>query len=149
MNLHDLSPSDGSKKEKKRPGRGRGSSHGESCGRGIKGQKKRSKVPLYFEGGQTPLYRRVPKRGFNRHQRRTVQELNVKALNRFEEGRELTPDDLREAGLVTGDDPIKLLGKGRLDVSVTVRVHDVSSGAREKVQEAGGSVELISGSKDA
>lgn len=149
MNLHDLSPPDGSKKEKQRRGRGRGSPHGESCGRGIKGQKKRSKVPLYFEGGQTPLYRRVPKRGFTRHQRQTIQELNVKALNRFDEGRELTPEDLREAGLVEENVPIKLLGKGRLEVSLTVRVHDVSAGAREKVQDAGGSVELISASKDA
>lgn len=148
MNLHDLSPSEGSQSEKQRRGRGRGSPHGESAGRGTKGQKKRSKVPLYFEGGQTPFYRRVPKRGFNRHRRRALQEVNVQSLNRFDDDRELTPEDLREAGLTDADSPVKLLGKGSLEVSLTVHVHAVSSGAREKVEQAGGTVELIPSSKD-
>lgn len=149
MNLHDLSPPDGSKPEKQRRGRGRGSPHGESAGRGTKGQKKRSRVPLYFEGGQTPFYRRIPKRGFNRHQRRVTREVNVESLNRFDEDRELTPEDLREAGLTDDEGRVKLLGKGSLEVSLTVHVHAVSSGAREKVEEAGGTVELIPSSKDA
>lgn len=148
MNLHDLSPPEGSRKKKHRHGRGRGSRHGESAGRGNKGQKKRSRVPLYFEGGQTPFYRRVPKRGFHHHVSREVQEINVHSLNRFDEGDELSPQDLIEAGLLEASEPVKLLGKGELNVGLTIRVHAVSAGARNKIEEAGGAVELISDDRD-
>lgn len=149
MNLHDLSPPEGSRKEKKRDGRGDAAPGGEKAGRGTKGQKKRNTVPVYFEGGQTPFYRRVPKRGFNRHQRTVVQEVNVESLNRFQDDEEIGPAELREHGLIDAQGPIKLLGKGVLEQSLIIRVHAVSSGAREKVEEAGGSVELISADRDA
>lgn len=147
MKLHDLSPPEGSKQKKERQGRGCGARRGESCGRGIKGQKKRFKVHSYFEGGQTPLYRRIPKRGFNRGSAgKTYEVVNVDQLNRFDEDEEITPEDLKNIGLVENVEPVKLLGRGNLEVALEIMVHDVSAGAREKVEEAGGAVEIISGS---
>ncbi len=143
MNLHDLKPDPGSNKKKIRRGRGRGARRGESAGRGNKGQKKRSKVPSYFEGGQTPIYRRFPKRGFNRTSTETVEEVNVGSLNRFDGGATVAPEDFLQQGLINALSPVKLLGDGELDVALTVQVHRVSDGARKKVTSAGGTVELL------
>lgn len=148
MKLHDLSPDDGSKPEKDRKGRGRGSSSGQKCGTGTKGQKKRNKVPVYFEGGQTPIYRRLPKFGFNPINRTEYEEVNVSQLNYFDEGDDVTPEDLFEANFVDSTEPIKLLGDGDLDVSsLTIEVHAVSSGAEEKVRDADGTVDLLNDSE--
>lgn len=144
MKLHDLSPPEGSNQDKERKGRGRGNGSGETCGRGNKGQKKRNTIPLYFEGGQTPIYRRFPKRGFNAHQSVTTEEVNVGSLNQFESGSSVDPGDLLERGLVESTDRVKLLGDGELEVELSLEVHAASDGAQEKVQEAGGSIELLS-----
>lgn len=148
MKLHDLSPPDGSNEEALRKGRGRGAKQGEFCGRGIKGQKKRNTVPIYFEGGQTPIYRRFPKRGFNHHRSVETQIVNVKSLNAFEEGDEVTPENLREAGLVQETTRVKILGDGELNVSLTVQAHDASQGAVSKVEDAGGTFESLSASHE-
>ncbi len=146
MNLHDLSPAPGSKKEKVRRGRGLAAGRGQRGGRGEKGQTKRSKVPEYFEGGQTPLYRRIPKRGFTSlKEGLRPQIVNVDKLNKFEAGTEVTPELLRKEGLIKSEGPIKLLGRGSLEVDLTIKVDAVSSSARNKVEEAGGKVEIISG----
>ncbi len=147
MKLHDLSPTPGSKKKKTREGRGCGARRGESCGKGTKGQKKRFKVPPYFEGGQTPLYRRIPKRGFNSPARREYSVVNVDELNRFDEDQEITPELLAEEGLIRDPEAVKLLGRGEIDVALEIKVHAVSSGGREKVEKAGGSVTIITGEK--
>ncbi|MFP4686625.1 MAG: 50S ribosomal protein L15 [bacterium] len=146
MNLHDLSPAPGSKKGKVRRGRGLAAHRGQTGGRGEKGQKKRSKVPAYFEGGQTPLYRRLPKRGFTSlNEKSRPQVVNVDKLNKFESGTEVTVELLRENGLIKGSGPVKLLGRGSLEVELTVCVDSASASAREKVEEAGGRVELLTG----
>ncbi len=143
MNLHDLSPSEGSNEESLRKGRGRGARKGEFCGRGIKGQKKRNQVPIYFEGGQTPIYRRFPKRGFNHHRSVETEIVNVGKLGCFEEGDDVTLERLEEQGLVNEIDRVKLLGEGCLDVPLTVRVHDASDGAVKTVENAGGTIETL------
>lgn len=148
MNLHDLSPPDGSNEESRRKGRGRGAKQGEKCGRGTKGQKKRNQIPIYFEGGQTPIYRRFPKRGFNHHVSITRDIVNVGSLSDFEAGAEVTPDDLEEKGLVNEADSIKLLGDGEISVSLTVCVHEASQGATEKIESAGGEIELLTSDSD-
>ncbi|MFB6226819.1 MAG: 50S ribosomal protein L15 [bacterium] len=144
MKLHDLSPPEGSNEDSVRKGRGRANGSGESCGRGNKGQKKRNTVPIYFEGGQTPIYRRFPKRGFNAHQPVEVEEVNVESLNRFEDDRTVTPEDLLETGLINSVESVKLLGNGELNTSLTVEVHDASDSAEAKVEDAGGSIKLLS-----
>lgn len=144
MKLHDLSPPEGSNEDGERKGRGRANGSGESCGRGNKGQKKRNTVPIYFEGGQTPIYRRFPKRGFNAHRAVETAEVNVGSLNRFDSGDTVTPEEFEESGLVNSTERIKLLGDGELEVELSIEVHDASDGAREKVQESGGSLELLS-----
>ncbi len=145
MRLHDLSPAPGSKKKKLREGRGAGARRGEKTGRGTKGQKKRFKVPIYFEGGQTPLYRRLPKRGFTPPERGPeTEEINVRSLNQFDDGETVDPQLLNEAGLVNSTERIKLLGDGTLEVSLTVEVHAASSSAVEKVEACEGSVKIIS-----
>ncbi len=146
MKLHDLSPPEGSNEESIRKGRGRGARQGEFAGRGIKGQKKRNTVPIFFEGGQTPIYRRFPKRGFNHHQSVTTEIVNVQSLNVFDEEDEVTPKDLADAGLVNSTARVKLLGDGELNVSLSVQVDDASEGAVEKVEDAGGSFESLSSS---
>lgn len=138
MNLHDISPPDGSNQDAERKGRGRGASRGESCGRGNKGQKKRNTVPIYFEGGQTPIYRRFPKRGFNSQNSVDYEEVNVSSLNQFSDGDTIEPDDLKEAGLVNDTEQIKLLGDGTLEVSLTIQVHAASSGAEDKIANQDG-----------
>ncbi len=144
MKLHDLSPAAGSNDDKIRKGRGCGARKGEKCGLGNKGQKKRSQVPIYYEGGQTPIYRRFPKRGFTPPGGKVrPQIVNVKSLERFEANTEVTPELLKENGLIRDTEEVKLLGDGKLETTLTVSVHQVSEGARQKVESAGGEVELL------
>lgn len=142
--LHDLSPSEGSRRNKKRLGRGAGSGWGKTSGRGQKGQKARSggQIPAAFEGGQMPLHRRLPKRGFNNPNRVTYQIVNVQELDGFDG--DVTVEGLRDAGLIgTGKRPVKILGKGELEKALTVEAHAFSKGAQEKIEAAGGSVTVI------
>jgi large subunit ribosomal protein L15 len=143
MELHDLQPAKGSKKTRKRIGRGPGSGSGKTAGRGHKGQKSRtgySRRPG-FEGGQMPLIRRVPKRGFTNIFRQEYTVVNVAQLNDFEG--EVSPDRLRDAGLVRPGLPVKILGQGNLAVALTVRAHKFSQSARAKIEAAGGSCEVM------
>ena len=146
MMIHELKVKEGARKRPKRIGRGIGSGHGKTATRGHKGQKARSdggKGP-HFEGGQTPLQRRLPKRGFKNPVRREYAEVNVGQLERFEPGTVVTPELLAESGVVKRlKDGIKILGKGELTRAVTVRAHRFSRSAAEKIQAAGGSIEVI------
>lgn len=146
IKLHNLSPGQGARTERKRKGRGIGSGLGKTAGRGHKGQKARSggSVRRGFEGGQMPLIRRVPKRGFTNIFKEEVAIVNVKDLSRFNEGAVVTPELLYDEGLVKKQGiKIKLLGKGDLDRPLTVKVHKVSKAAAEKVTAAGGKIEVI------
>jgi large subunit ribosomal protein L15 len=144
MELHHLKPAKGSKKRKIRVGRGEGGRRGKTAGRGTKGLKARSKVRQGFEGGQTPLQRRIPKlKGFNNPNRVEFTVVNVERLADFGSGATVTPDNLREAGLVKKRGRIKVLGQGDLNVPLTVRAHAFSVGASDKITAAGGSIELI------
>ena len=145
VGLENLGPPEGSRKDATRVGRGPGSGVGKTSGRGHKGQKARSggKVPAWFEGGQMPLYRRVPKRGFHSPNRREYQVVNVGALQELGAD-ELGPEELEALGLVrSADDRVKILGDGDLERSVTVRAHAFSGSAREKIEAAGGTAEVI------
>ena len=144
MKLHDLSPAEGSRRPKKRVGRGRGSGTGKTAGRGSKGQKSRSGYSrrLGFEGGQMPLIRRVPKRGFTNIFRREVAVVNLRDLAGFEG--EVTPEALSERGLVRPGLPIKILGDGDLAAALLVKAHRFSKTARQKIEAAGGSCEELS-----
>ena len=129
-----------------RKGRGPGSGNGKTSGRGHKGQKARSGggVRPGFEGGQMPLYRRLPKRGFTDRNSKVITAINVSALNRFEDGTEVTPELLLQSGAVSKIvDGVKILGEGELTKKLTVRVHAVSEGAKNKIESAGGTVEVI------
>jgi large subunit ribosomal protein L15 len=145
MRLHSLKPREGSRHRRKRRGCGESSGHGKTSGRGHKGQKARSggSVRPGFEGGQMPLVRRIPKRGFSNARFRTrYAPVNVGALNVFEDGAEVNEAVLRGRGIVNGRwDGVKLLADGELTRRLTIRVDAASAGAREKVQKAGGSVE--------
>ncbi len=146
MRLHELKPSPGSRKARKRVGRGIGSGSGKTSGRGQKGQKARSGggVRRGFEGGQMPIYQRLPKRGFNNIFRREWAEVNVGVLNRFDTGTVVTPQLLQETGVVKSlKSGVKILGKGTLEKELTVKAHSFSSGAREKIESAGGRAEVI------
>lgn len=144
MKLHHLRPPEGSKKRKIRVGRGEAGRRGKTAGRGTKGLKARSKVRQGFEGGQTPLQRRVPKlRGFRNPNRVEFTVINVERLGGFDAGSTVTPNSMREAGLVKKRGKIKVLGEGDLGVALTVHAHAFSSGAADKIQSAGGSVEVI------
>lgn len=146
MKLHELKPPRGSRGRRKIVGRGPGSGHGQTSGRGEKGQKARSggSSQPWFEGGQLPLHRRVPKRGFANIFRTEFAILNVKELERFEAGAAVTPTTLREAGLVRASAVgVKILGEGSLSKPLAVSAHRFSQGAAEKIRAAGGSVEVI------
>jgi large subunit ribosomal protein L15 len=144
MELHHLKPAKGSKKRKIRVGRGAGGRRGNTAGRGTKGLKARSKVRQGFEGGQTPLQRRIPKlKGFRNPNRVEFAVVNVERLSEFDTGATVTPEDLREAGLVKKRGKVKVLGQGDLDVALTVKAHAFSIGASDKITAAGGSIELI------
>lgn len=147
MRLNELKPAPGSKKEPKRVGRGRGSGHGKTSGRGQKGQKSRSGYSIRrgFEGGQMPLQRRLPKRGFTNIFKKDYALVNIKDLNRFEAGQVVTPKFLIEAGLVKARDVgnVKVLGQGEISQVLYVKAHHFSKSARTKIESAGGRVELI------
>jgi len=146
MRLEDLAPAPGAKKSRKRVGRGTGSGLGKTAGRGTKGQKSRSGggTPPWFEGGQMPLQRRVPKRGFTNIFKKVYGIVNIGDLQRFADGTEVTPLELLESGLVKKHyDAIKLLAQGEIGYALTVRVHKASAAAISKIEAAGGRVELI------
>ncbi len=146
MMLDELKPHRGSNLRKKRVGRGPGSGVGRYCGRGIKGQGKRSagrEVPAHFEGGQMPLARRLPKRGFTSRRRSRMEVVNLKDLVVFGDGANVDPTLLRERGLIRrGGAPIKILGEGDPPKNLKVQVARVSAAARSKIEAAGGEVEL-------
>lgn len=147
MKLNELKYNEGSKKAIKRLGRGSSSGTGKTSGRGENGQKKRSggKVRVGFEGGQLPLYRRLPKRGFSNAMFKTrYAVINVSDLNRFEDGAEVTPELLFEMGIIKkGLSGIKVLGNGELEKKLTVRAHVFSNVAKEKIEKAGGKAEVM------
>jgi len=146
MKLSELSPNIGSKHKKKRVGRGPGSGHGGTSGRGTKGQKSRSGggVRLGFEGGQMPLIRRLPKRGFTRIFKKEYNIVNLKSLEeKFNDNEEVTPSALKEKRLIKKDLPVKILGSGEITKKLNVKVNGLSKSAREKILRAGGSVEIL------
>jgi large subunit ribosomal protein L15 len=141
MRLEDIKAPVGARKKGKRVGRGVGSGRGKTSGRGHKGQKAREgRGPrLGFEGGQTPILRRVPKRGFVNPGRKEFSIVNVSALNRFEDGSEVTPDLLKDMGMVKDlKDGLKILGDGEIKKALIVKAHAFSEAARRKIEEAGG-----------
>ena len=145
MNLADLAPAPGSRKKRKRVGRGPGSGHGKTSCRGHKGQNSRSGggVKPGFEGGQMPLQRRLPKRGFTNIFQKSFSIVNVGSLEKIEES-EITPEVLIKEGLVKKiQDGVKILGNGELTKAVTVKAHAFSASAKEKIEKAKGTVEVI------
>ena len=147
MKLHELRAVPGAKKAPKRKGRGTATGQGKTAGRGMNGQYSRSGGGTRpgFEGGQMPLYRRIPKRGFTNIWRTEYSILNVDDLNRFEAGAVVTPDMLKEAGLVKQmkNGGIKILGNGELEKNITIQAHKFSKSAIEKIESAGGKAEVI------
>jgi large subunit ribosomal protein L15 len=146
MKLHELKPAEGSRKERNRVGRGIGSGNGKTAGKGHKGQNARSGggVRPGFEGGQNPLFRRLPKRGFTNINRKEYAIVNIDTLNRFEDGVEVTPALLVETGVVSNEKAgIKILGNGTLTKKLTVKAHKFSSSAKEAIENAGGTTEVI------
>ncbi|KEK22576.1 50S ribosomal protein L15 [Bacillus gaemokensis] len=146
MKLHELQPAEGSRKVRNRVGRGIGSGNGKTAGKGHKGQNARSGggVRLGFEGGQTPLFRRLPKRGFTNINRKEFAIVNLSTLNRFEDGTEVTPELLLETGVISKlNDGVKVLASGAVEKKLTVKAHKFSSSAKEAIEAAGGTVEVI------
>ncbi|MBO0431016.1 50S ribosomal protein L15 [Enterococcus sp. DIV0660C] len=146
MKLHELKPAEGSRQVRNRVGRGTSSGNGKTSGRGQKGQKARSGggVRLGFEGGQTPLFRRLPKRGFTNVNRKEYAVINLDILNRFEDGAEVTPVALVEAGIVKNEKAgIKVLANGELTKKLTVKAAKFSKAAQDAIEAAGGSIEVI------
>lgn len=146
MNLSELRPAEGSKhSDNFRRGRGHGSGNGKTAGKGHKGQRARSGAPrLGFEGGQMPLYRRIPKRGFTNRNTKVIVGINVDMLNRFEDGAEVTVESLMEIGIVKNPkDGVKILGNGELTKKLDVKVSAYSAGAIEKIQALGGKAEVM------
>ena len=146
MEMSNLQPAAGSvKSDNFRRGRGHGSGNGKTAGKGHKGQKARSGAPRPgFEGGQMPLYRRIPKRGFTNRNSLEIIAINVSALNRFEDGTEVTPEVLLQEGVISKiADGVKILGNGELSKKLTVKVNAYSATAKEKIENAGGTAEVI------
>jgi large subunit ribosomal protein L15 len=146
MRLHELSSPKGARKAPKRVGRGIGSGAGKTSGRGHKGQKSRSGggVRPGFEGGQMPLQRALPKRGFTSVFKKEFNEINVSRLNAFADGTEVTPGLLKAEGIIKNmKDGVRILGQGDLERKLTVKAHGFSQAAREKIEAAGGQVEVI------
>ena len=146
MKLHELKPAAGSRKARKRVGRGPGSGTGKTAGRGHNGQKSRSGYSRMrgFEGGQMPLHRRLPKRGFTNIFRIVCRTVNIERLNGFAAGSMIDPDALQDAGLLKkGSNPVKILGNGELSVALTVRAHRFTGTAAKKIEAAGGQAEVI------
>ncbi len=146
MDLSNLRPAEGSTQSNNfRRGRGHGSGNGKTAGKGHKGQKARSGAPrIGFEGGQMPLYRRLPKRGFTCRNSKNIVAINVGELDRFEDGAEITIESMMENGLVSNPrDGVKLLGKGEVTKKFTVKVSALSASAKAKIEAAGGTAEVI------
>ena len=146
MDLSNLRPAEGSvKSDNFRRGRGHGSGNGKTAGKGHKGQKARSGAPrLGFEGGQMPLYRRIPKRGFKNRNRLEIVAINISALEKFDNGADVTVDTLIESGIVKNPkDGIKILGNGELTKKLNVKANAFSASAQEKIEALGGSCEVI------
>ncbi len=146
MKLHELSPASKSRKVKRRLGRGVGSGRGKTAGRGSKGYNSRSGggVRPGYEGGQMPIQRRLPKRGFTNIFRKRIAVINVRDLSKFESGSLVDKTAVAKAGLIKGkNNGIKLLGNGQINVALNVRLNHVSKSAREKIKAAGGSVEVV------
>jgi large subunit ribosomal protein L15 len=146
MKLHELKPAEGTRKERNRVGRGTSSGNGKTSGRGHKGQKARSGggVRPGFEGGQMPLFQRLPKRGFTNINRKEYAIVNLDVLNRFEDGTEITPELLLETGVVSNlKSGVKVLGNGSVENKYTVKAHKFSASAKAAIEEAGGKVEVI------
>lgn len=146
MKLHELSPVPGSVKESKRIGRGHGSGQGKTAGKGHKGQKARAGrgMRIGFEGGQMPLQRRIPKRGFNNIFAKSVIAVNVGTLNSFEDGAVIDAQALVNAGIVKKSfDEIKILGNGKLEKKLTVKVNAFSESAKQKIEAVGGKAEVV------
>ena len=146
MKLHELKPSEGSRKTRNRVGRGIGSGNGKTAGKGHKGQNARSGggVRPGFEGGQMPLFQRLPKRGFTNINRKEYAIVNVDKLNGFAEGTEVTPELLLETGVISKlNAGVKILGNGKLEKKLTVKANKFSASAKEAVEAAGGTAEVI------
>lgn len=146
MKLHELKPVDGATQHGKRLGRGMSSGNGKTSGRGHKGQNARSGggVRLGFEGGQTPLYKRLPKRGFTNPFRKEYSIVNVNRLNTYKKGATITPESLLEDRVIRKmRDGLKILGAGELSVALTVKAHKFSASAKKAIEDAGGTIEVI------
>lgn len=148
MKLHEIKPAEGAVSDRKRLGRGTATGQGKTSGKGQKGQNSRSGggVRLGFEGGQMPLFRRLPKRGFsNSRYEKVFTEISLDVLNRFEEGTEVTAELLKETGAIAKieKDGVKVLGNGSLEKKLTVKVSKLTKSAAEKIEAAGGKVEVI------
>ncbi|MDE6476425.1 MAG: 50S ribosomal protein L15 [Erysipelotrichaceae bacterium] len=146
MKLHEMKYTEGARRARKRIGRGHGSGHGKTAGKGHKGQNARSGggVRLGFEGGQTPLARRLPKRGFTNVNRKEYAIVNVTSLNRFEDGTEVTPELLIESGIIKKElDGIKILGQGELERKLVVKANKFSKSAVTIIEQVGGKAEVI------
>lgn len=144
LKLHNLSPAPGSKKKKIRVGRGEAGRRGKTAGRGTKGLLARSRLRPGFEGGQTPLAMRLPKlKGFKNPNKEQFAIVNLSSLEVFEAGSEVTPESLRERGLIRHRGLVKVLAEGDLDKALMVKAHAFSASARDKIEKAGGSVEVI------
>ncbi|MCP8609621.1 50S ribosomal protein L15 [Acinetobacter baumannii] len=147
MKLHELKPAEGAVRAKRRLGRGTATGQGKTAGRGQKGQWSRpgGGVRVGFEGGQMPLARRLPKRGFNNIFKKVYTEVNVEVLNRFENGTEITAELLKSTKTISkiGKDGIKILGEGNLEKALTVKAAKFTASAQEKIEKAGGKAELV------
>ena len=144
MKLNELKPAAGSRSKRLRKGRGLSSGHGFTSGRGTKGQKAHGKTRLGFEGGQMPLYRQIPKRGFTNINRKEYAIVNLASLNKFDDGTEVTPQLLIESGLVKNlKSGIKILGNGKLEKKLTVKANKFSASAVSAIEAAGGKTEVM------
>ncbi|MDO4903282.1 MAG: 50S ribosomal protein L15 [Limosilactobacillus sp.] len=144
MKLNELKPAEGSRSKRLRKGRGLSSGHGFTSGRGTKGQKAHGKTRLGFEGGQMPLYRQIPKRGFTNINRKEFAIVNLTSLNKFDDGAEVTPELLVESGLVKNvKSGIKILGSGKLEKKLTVKANKFSASAVSAIEAAGGKTEVM------
>lgn len=146
MNLHEMKYNDGARKDIKRLGRGQGSGQGKTAGKGHKGQNARSGggVAIGFEGGQTPFYKRMPKRGFTNFNRKEYGVVNIEKLEKFDDGVVVTPELLKQCGIVKKQlDGIKVLGTGTLTKKLTVKCNKISATAKAAIEKAGGKVEVI------
>ena len=144
MKLNKLKPAEGSRSKRLRKGRGLSSGHGFTSGRGTKGQKAHGKTRLGFEGGQMPLYRQMPKRGFSNINRKEYAIVNLTTLNRFDDGAEVTPAVLLENGVIKNvKSGVKILGNGKLTKKLTVKANKFSASAVKAIEAAGGKTEVM------